>query len=131
MQQAAQASAAGSVSIHAVPTNLGMVLADSSGRTLYMLTADNPKFSNCTTIPCTIIWPPVKASGGGIAAPGVQQSLLGTLRLPDGSTQVTYAGHPLYTYQGDSGADQTFGERVSSFGGIWYVLSAATGKVIT
>jgi predicted lipoprotein with Yx(FWY)xxD motif len=117
--------------IDAVKTSLGTVLTNSSGFALYLLTADSPTRSNCTTFPCTTIWSPVWAAGGGIAGSGVQQSLLGTLRLPDGIEQVTYAGHPLYTYIGDLQPAQTSGEGIKSFGGIWWVLSATSGAAIT
>jgi predicted lipoprotein with Yx(FWY)xxD motif len=119
------------VMIDAATTPRGTVLTDSSGFVLYLLTADSPARSNCTTFPCTTVWRPVWAAGGGTAGSGVQQSLLGTLRSPDGIEQVTYAGHPLYTYIGDLKAAQTSGEGIQSFGGVWWVLSAATGAAIT
>jgi predicted lipoprotein with Yx(FWY)xxD motif len=118
-----------SVVINAGPTDRGMVLTNSLGQTLYLLTADSPTRSNCTSLVCTTVWPPVLAAGGGTAGiGGVQQSLLGTLYLPDGAVQVTYAGHPLYTYLGDNKVGETNGEHVKSFGGVWFTLSAATGQ---
>ncbi|HEY2214764.1 MAG TPA: hypothetical protein VGH31_06890 [Acidimicrobiales bacterium] len=117
--------------IGSVHTSLGTVLVDQEGYVLYLLTADSPTSSNCTSLLCNTVWPAVLASGGGVAGSGVQQSLLGTLRLPDGTTQVTYAGHPLYTYVGDGMPAQTAGQGISSFGGIWWVLSAASGSAIT
>ncbi len=117
-----------SVVINAASTNRGTVLTNSLGQTLYLLTADTPTRSNCTSLVCTTVWPPVLAEGGGTAGSDVQQALLGSLHLPDGMVQVTYAGHPLYTYVGDNKVGETNGENVKSFGGIWYVLSAATGQ---
>jgi predicted lipoprotein with Yx(FWY)xxD motif len=117
--------------INSVETSLGTVLVDRYGFTIYLLTADNPTFSNCTSFVCNTVWPPVLATGGGVAGPGVQQSLLGTIPLPDGTQQVTYAGHPLYTYIGDRKPAQTSGQGIKSFGGIWWVLSATTGAAIT
>jgi predicted lipoprotein with Yx(FWY)xxD motif len=118
-----------SVVINAAPTDRGMVLTNSLGQTLYLLTADSPTRSNCTSLVCTTVWPPVLAAGGGTAGVGgVQQALLGSLHLPDGLVQVTYAGHPLYTYIGDNRVGETNGEGIKSFGGIWFALSAATGQ---
>jgi predicted lipoprotein with Yx(FWY)xxD motif len=125
------AAAPNSVTIDSTNTDLGTVLTNNLGFTLYLLTADSPTRSNCTSFLCTSVWPPVLASGGGTAGTGVQQSMLGTLHLANGTVQVTYGGHPLYTYLGDRKPGQTTGQGVSSFGGVWYVLSAATGQAIT
>lgn len=122
---------ANSVMINSVHTSLGTVLVDQDGYVLYLLTADTPNSSNCTSLLCNTVWPAVLASGGGVAGAGVQQSLLGKLQLPNGTTQVTYGGHPLYTYVGDGKPAQTAGQGIKSFGGIWWVLSAATGSAIT
>jgi predicted lipoprotein with Yx(FWY)xxD motif len=56
--------------------------------------------------------------------------LIGTTPRSDGKPQVTYNGHPLYGYQGDSNAGDTNGQGISAFGGAWYVLSA-TGDAVT
>jgi predicted lipoprotein with Yx(FWY)xxD motif len=118
------------MTIKAMTTSLGTVLVNNAGHTLYLLTSDGPTNSTCTALLCATIWPSVKAAGGGVAGPGVQQSLLGTVHRPDGSVQITYGGHPLYTYVGDLLAAQISGEGISSFGGVWYVLDAATGAAI-
>ena len=73
----------------------------------------------------------VSQTRAGAAGPGVSQSMLGTLHLSNGTVQVTYGGHPLYTYLGDRKPGQTTGQSIKSFGGIWYVLSAATGQAIS
>jgi predicted lipoprotein with Yx(FWY)xxD motif len=119
------------VTINSVHTPRGTVLTNSSGFALYLLTADSPTRSNCTSTLCNTIWRPVWASGGGKAGPGVQQSLLGTLPLANGIEQVTYAGHPLYTYVGDLSPAQTTGEGIQSFGGVWWVIAASSGAAIT
>jgi len=109
--------------------SLGFVLANSAGQTLYLLTGDTSNHSNCTAIPCSLVWAPFTTTGAGVAGPGVEQSLLGTIELPDGDLQVTYAGHPLYT--GGNGADDTSGEG-SMLGedGTAYAVAPATGQPI-
>ena len=62
---------------------------------------------------------------------GANASMLGTSKRSDGKTQVTYNGHPLYTFAGDSGPGDTSGQGVNAFGGLWYVLSPAGQQVTT
>jgi predicted lipoprotein with Yx(FWY)xxD motif len=107
----------------------GAILVDSAGMTLYMLSSDTPTTSTCTGS-CVSIWPPLISSGTPLAGPGLNASLLGTLTRSDGSKQVTYNGHPLYTYSGDSSAGQVNGEGIKAFGGTWYVLDTA-GQAVT
>ena len=76
---------------------------------------------------CASVWPPV--SGHPQASGGATSAHLGTITGADGTTQVTYNGHPLYTYAGDSSAGQTNGEALKQFGAEWYVLSPAGSKV--
>ena len=61
---------------------------------------------------------------------GVDRSLVGTLHRPDGSTQLSYGGHPLYTYNGDVSPGVVMGQAIDQDGGLWYVLNAQ-GKQIT
>jgi predicted lipoprotein with Yx(FWY)xxD motif len=100
----------------------GTILVDSTGRTLYMLTADTSTTSACTG-GCVSIWAPLTAMGTPTAGSGLNASLLGTITRSDGSKQVTYNGHPLYTFVQDGGAGHENGEGISSFGGSWYVLN--------
>ncbi len=109
------------VTLHS--TNLGKVLATSSGHTLYLYTAD-PKGKSVCKGGCAASWPPLLTKGTPRAGGGVKQGLLGTIKRGS-KLQVTYAGHPLYTFTGDSGAGQTTGEGVSKF----YAVSAAGKKV--
>lgn len=107
-------------------TRLGKLLVSSSGFTLYMFTRDHGSRNSCVSIrECSGTWPAYQTSGRPTAGSGVRASLLSTTRLPGGKTQVTYAGHPLYLYSGDSGPGETsyVGER--AFGGNWYALNAA------
>ena len=82
------------------------ILVDSRGFTLYMYTADLPGSSACVndaTYHCSKAWPPLLTKGAPKAAASARASLLGTIRRPDGTTQVTYNNHPLYTFVGDAG----------------------------
>ncbi|MDA8262414.1 MAG: hypothetical protein M0Z47_06245 [Actinomycetota bacterium] len=99
----------------------GKILALSSGETLYMFTADSPTASKCSAS-CTGIWPPVGANHV-VAGAGVQSNLIGSISRGSG-TQLTYDGHPLYTYAGDTSAGAVAGEGINSYGGLWYVLAA-------
>jgi predicted lipoprotein with Yx(FWY)xxD motif len=104
-------------------TSLGTVLADSQGRTLYMLTADHGGTSSCAG-GCLSVWPAAKASGTPHAGNGVTATL-GTTADHGGGMLITADGHPLYAFSGDSGPDQANGQGQQSFGGTWYVLSAS------
>jgi predicted lipoprotein with Yx(FWY)xxD motif len=121
--------ASGSATVSVANTGLGKILVDSQGRTLYLFKQDSGTKSTCSG-GCATAWPPLRASGKPTAGSGVQASLLGTTPRSDGKPQVTYNGHPLYGYQGDSAAGDTNGQGVNGFGARWYVLSAS-GDAIT
>lgn len=106
------------------PSSYGTILVTSTGRTLYTLSADTPTTSACTGS-CPTVWPPLTTTAAPGAGTGVQASMLGTITRSDGTKQVTYGGHPLYTYSSDSAAGQVGGEGITSFGGTWYVLGAS------
>jgi predicted lipoprotein with Yx(FWY)xxD motif len=100
---------------------LGQILTDSNGNTLYMFAKDTNGKSECTGS-CASVWPPVTTSGQPKAGNGVVASKLGTTMRSDGSTQVTYAGHPLYTYTADGSPGDTNGNGINEFGGVWYAV---------
>lgn len=129
----APSTTAGSSGANAVDTSAsakyGTILVTGSGRTLYMLTADTSSSSACTGA-CPPVWPPLLVTGSPKAGPGVQSALLSTIKRGDGSRQVTYNGHPLYTFASDAAAGQVNGEGINHFGGTWYVLDAA-GQPVT
>ncbi len=106
-------------------TNLGSILVSSSGRTLYEFTKDHAKNSCAAIGGCSAVWPSLKASGRPTAGPGIKASLLSTTS----GNQVTYAGHPLYTYSEDSGPGKTSYVGVREFGGTWYAINASGGTV--
>jgi predicted lipoprotein with Yx(FWY)xxD motif len=110
-------------------TNLGKILDNGQGRTLYLFQADSGTKSNCSGA-CATNWPPLTSANPTVGK-GANASMLGTSKRSDGKTQVTYNGHPLYTFAGDSGPGDTSGQGVNAFGGLWYVLSPAGQQVTT
>ena len=110
-------------------TGLGKILVDSQGKTLYLFEQDTGTKSTCSG-GCATQWPPLRASGKPTVGSGAEASLIGTTPRSDGKPQVTYNGHPLYGFQGDSKPGDTTGQGNPGFGAPWYVLSA-TGKDIT
>lgn len=105
-------------------TSIGTILVNSSGHTLYAFSLDTPHKSNCPRGACTALWPPLETSGKPHLGTGVDPSLVGKIRRPGGHYQLTYGGHPLYTYTVDSSPGETHGEALEQFGGVWYALSA-------
>jgi predicted lipoprotein with Yx(FWY)xxD motif len=81
---------------------LGQILVGPNGRTLYLFMGDTGMTSRCTGS-CAQNWPPLTTAGVPRAVGGVSQHLLGTTRRADGTTQVTYNGHPLYYFIADTG----------------------------
>jgi predicted lipoprotein with Yx(FWY)xxD motif len=119
---ASQPSAAATIATGTV-AGLGTVLEDGSGRVVYIFTPDGTAHVTCTG-GCASAWPPVTSTSGSAPSAGgtAQASLLGTTANPGGGTVVTYAGHPLYTYAGDSGPGVASGQ---GSGGKWYVITPA------
>ncbi|MBT2207680.1 hypothetical protein [Actinomadura sp. NEAU-AAG7] len=108
---------------------LGQILVDGQGRTVYLFEKDTGGMSSCTGS-CAAVWPPVATAGRPTAGPGADAAKLGTTKRPDGSTQVTYGGHPVYYYVPDGMTPGSAkGEGLNQFGAEWYVLSASGGKV--
>ena len=125
----ASASASTSTAISLRSTRLGRILVASNGHTLYAFSRDARNQDRCAMVSgCTRVWPIMAAHGKPKAGSGVKSSLLGTITVGHVS-QVTYAGHPLYTYSADSGPGDTSYVGVSQFGGTWPALSA-TGKLV-
>jgi len=99
----------------------GRILFDSRGFALYGFTRDSRGRSNCSGA-CARAWPPYILKGTLRAPAGVRRSLLGTIRRADGRRQVTFAGHPLYYYVGDTRRGQVGCQNVTEFGGVWLVV---------
>jgi predicted lipoprotein with Yx(FWY)xxD motif len=110
-------------------TPLGQILVDGSGRTLYLFEGDTGTTSTCNGS-CAAAWPPDVTSGAAVGT-GVSASMLGTTSRSDHTTQVTYNGHPLYFFSGDSAAGQTTGQGVNAFGALWYVVSPKGTPITT
>jgi predicted lipoprotein with Yx(FWY)xxD motif len=110
-------------------TSVGSILTTSSGFTLYDFTHDHGAENSCVEIHgCAQAWPALETSGQPTAGPGLKASLLSTIRIAGGAKQVTYAGHPLYTFTDDTrGATDYVG--VDAFGGDWDALSASGHNV--
>jgi predicted lipoprotein with Yx(FWY)xxD motif len=103
----------------------GEILTDGEGRTLYLFTQDAGGASTCSG-DCATAWPPFTVEGEAMAGTGVDQALLGTITRDDGTTQVTYNGHPLYYYAEDINAGDTTGQGV---GDVWYLVNAQGEQV--
>ena len=122
----AAAAAATGGTVDAASSSLGKILVAKNGMTLYMFASDQNGKSSCSG-PCAKFWPPY--TGTPKAGTGLQASLLGTIMRSDGTSQVTYDGHPLYLYAGDSSPGATNGQGVNTFGALWWVV-APDGSVV-
>jgi predicted lipoprotein with Yx(FWY)xxD motif len=127
---ASSSSTSARTTVAVASSNLGRILVDAHGRTLYLFARDKNGKSACSGS-CATYWPPLIASGKVRAGAGAKASLLGTTRRSDGRRQVTYRNHPLYRYVGDAGKGQTTGQGLDLSGGKWWVLSPAGKKIVT
>jgi predicted lipoprotein with Yx(FWY)xxD motif len=116
-------SGGGTVAVLTVASapKVGPVLVDSEGFTVYDFHKDKGTTSSCYG-GCAKVWPPVTTEGAAKTGEGAMASKLGTTKRKDGTTQVTYAGHPLYTYTADKNPGEANGNDFSSFGAQWYAL---------
>jgi predicted lipoprotein with Yx(FWY)xxD motif len=96
------------------------VLTNGNGFTLYTFAPDTSTTSNCNGT-CAQNWPPVK---GPATASGVNGAFA-TIKRSDGSTQLTFHGHPLYTFVGDKSPGQASGNGINAFGGLWHEAPAS------
>lgn len=101
--------------------DLGKVLVNSKGFTLYNFHKDKGTTSSCYG-ECEAAWPPLLTSGAPTVGNGAQEAMLGTTKRKDGSMQVTYNGHPLYGFVGDKKPGEANGNDISAFGAEWYAL---------
>jgi predicted lipoprotein with Yx(FWY)xxD motif len=124
-QPAAQTSSSSSAAVVKSASNsLGTILVNSQGRTLYHLSGEaNGKFI-CTSSGCLGVWHPLIAPSSG--TPGGVGSL-GTVKRPDGTTQVTYKGTPLYTFTGDHQTGETNGQGIKDVG-TWSAATTSAGS---
>ncbi len=117
----APASSAGGTALDVKTIGSQQVVTNSKGFTVYWFAPDTSTTSKCTGS-CATYWPPVK--GPASAMSGVTGTL-GTITRPDGTTQATYDGHPLYTYVGDTAAGQAKGNGLNISGGLWYEMTVS------
>jgi predicted lipoprotein with Yx(FWY)xxD motif len=111
-------------------TSVGTILVNGHGFTVYAFTKDGRNRDACAAISgCLSIWPVVGGSVRPILGRGVKRSLVGTTTLKGGKKQLTYGGHPLYTYVADSGPGQTSYVNFLQFGGRWPAVNAAGREV--
>ena len=108
--------------------SIGQILVNSQGRTLYLFKADQGTKSACTGA-CAGAWPPLLVKGKPTLGSGVDASLVGTATRPEGTTQLTYNGHPLYLFAQDRKAGETNGQGVSAFGASWFALNSAGNQI--
>jgi predicted lipoprotein with Yx(FWY)xxD motif len=109
-------------------SDVGKILVDSQGRTLYLFKADAGTKSTCFG-ECANDWPPLRAAGKPAVGSGASASVVGTTARSDGKPQVTYKGHPLYLYEGDQKPGDTNGQGITAFGAAWYALTPAGNQV--
>lgn len=117
---AAQAAPNRAARVAVRSSQYGRVLFTSSGRALYVFEGDKGKTSHCYGT-CAKSWPPLLTKGTAVAAAGVDHMLLGTTMRKDGTDQVTYKGHPLYTYSGDT-LGKVGCQHINAFGALWLVM---------
>jgi predicted lipoprotein with Yx(FWY)xxD motif len=124
----AAAGGSGSTVITTVSSSAGTFLANSSGHAVYLWTKDSSGMSACSGA-CAGAWPPVTTTGTVTATGGAKSSDLGTITRSDGTKQVTYDGHPLYFFSGDSGPGMASGQGNDGFGAKWWLVSPSGSDV--
>jgi predicted lipoprotein with Yx(FWY)xxD motif len=129
---AASNSGAGAAVVVTTKQNkLGTILGAGGKRlTVYLFEGDKGAGSSCSGA-CAAVWPPVTTTGKPRATGGALASKLGTITRSDGTTQVTYNGHPLYYFARDGDAGDTYGQGIKGFGAGWYVLAPVGNKIDT
>ncbi len=121
-----QANGSGAV-IKTASTSKGTVLVTAQGKTIYWFAIDTPTKSNCNG-GCASFWLPVL--GKPSAAAGASLTMhFGTITRSDGKVQATYAGHPLYTYTGDTAPGQVNGNGLNASGGLWWAMTPTGAKL--
>jgi predicted lipoprotein with Yx(FWY)xxD motif len=125
---AAPASKPAAATVATAHTKLGKVLVDARGRTLYLFEKDMGGASSCNGA-CASVWPAVTTGAKAVAGNGIAAAKLGSSKRSDGRTGVTYGGHPLYTYAGDTKSGDVNGQGLDQFGAEWYVVAPNGHKI--
>ena len=121
---ASKAAATSGAAVATGQTDVGTVLVDKSGKTLYAFAADAKDHSNCSGS-CATYWPPVTVAKGTPTASKDVSATLGTTTRSDGSMQLTVNGWPMYTYAGDAKAGDATGQGKNLSGGLWWVVDSS------
>ena len=109
-------------------TDLGDVLVDQDGMTLYMFVPDQEHDGKPTCYDdCAEAWPALEAASGALPGEGADESLLGTVKRKDGTQQVTYNDLPLYHFSGDKKAGDVNGQGLSD---VWWVVGPAGDPIM-
>ena len=119
---AGTALAGSTATVGTASTSLGTVLVNSSGRTLYMLSGETTNKLLCTSSACLKFWPPLSSATKPTVSGAAKSSLVNWFKR-NGKWQVTYAGHPLYTFAGDTKAGAVSGEGVKDGSSTWWAVS--------
>jgi len=127
---AGSGSSASSTVITTKTSSGGSFLTNGAGRAIYLFMADSTGKSACSGA-CAAAWPPVIAAGQPTAAGGAQASDLSTITRSDGTKQVTYDGHPLYYFEGDTGPGTDKGQGLNGFGALWYLVAPSGSSITT
>ena len=127
-QNAGSGNGGQAVTLSAHKGPAGTYLTTSTGMSVYVFAKDTGSTSNCSGS-CIVYWPPVTGSSAQTSG-AANSAMTATIKRSDGKTQITYGGHPLYTYVGDKKAGDTTGQGQDLNGGKWYLVGA-DGKVIT
>jgi predicted lipoprotein with Yx(FWY)xxD motif len=125
---ATPSAAATAATVDLRDSSLGKIVVDAQGRTLYLFEADKGGKSACDG-PCATAWPPYLSNGAPQPGTGASGGLIATTARADGTTQVTYGGHPLYYFVGDKAPGDVTGQDIDQFGAKWYVVDKAGKKI--
>jgi predicted lipoprotein with Yx(FWY)xxD motif len=115
------AGALASVAIKTMSTSKGTVLVTPTGLTLYWFANDTATQSNCNGS-CASYWKPLLGTAAAASGTSLPHGF-GTIKRSDGQTQITYDGHPLYTYTGDTTSGQLNGNGLDASGGMWWAIT--------
>ena len=111
-------------------SSFGRILVDGRGHSLYIFAMDRRRMSSCYGA-CATNWPPLLSTGKPRVRVGAKRSLIGRTRRIDGGWQVTYNGHPLYTFVKDTAKGQTNGEGLVAFGAEWDLVSPRGARIVS
>ena len=115
-----EGAAGGAATVEVASTDLGDVLVDGEGMTLYLFMNDEQGGESTCYDDCEANWPPLVTEGDVMAGEELDQAMFSTVAREDGSQQVAYNGWPLYYFAGDSAAGDVNGQGV---GDVWFAVT--------